>query len=123
MPPITSSRPGARETRSGAPGAAPNVGNSLATRRSSVGTGSRLCRLGRGLGDGSGGGLGDGDGAGGEKLRLLPFENNLAHETPPALVEPHLQHVALVGADRGVSDLEAVGTADAVPAAALVFGR
>src|SRR5438552_1023621 len=124
MPPITSSRPGARETRSGAPGVAPNVGNSSVIRRSSVGTGSRLCRFGRGLSDGSGCGLGDGDGAGGDKFRLLTFENDLAHETSPplpALVEPDLQHVAAVRANLGISELKAVGAADAVPAAALFF--
>src|SRR3954454_8719007 len=98
MPPITSSRPGARDVRTAVPGPAPKVGNSVLIRRSSVGTGSRLCRLsGAGTDGGNGGwpggGLGDGDGAGAGNFRLLTFENDLVHETSPALVEPHLQHV------------------------------
>src|SRR5258706_7038746 len=115
MPPITSSRPGARETRT-APW--PNAGSSFLIRRSSVETGSRLSRLGS---RGAAGGLGDGDGAGGGKFRLLTFENDLAHETSAALVEPDLQHVTAVGTDRGIGELKAIGAADAVPARALFF--
>src|SRR4051812_17478853 len=105
MPPITSSRPGARETRTRPPAArdVPNSGNSARTRRSSAGTGSRL----RGLG--LDGGLGDrpGDGGGGgiDNFRLLALEDDLVGQPPPALVEPDLQHVAAVRADLRVGQL------------------
>src|SRR3954470_19153698 len=114
MPPITSSRPGARDTRTiVAAGPAPNVGNSFLIRRSSVGTGSRLCRLsGAGTDAGSGGwpggGLADGDGVGGCNFLLLTFKSVLVHETSPALVKPRLQHVTALGANRWISELKAI---------------
>src|SRR3954453_7998674 len=111
MPPITSRRPGARETRtlSGVP---PNSGNSSRRRRSSVGTGSRPSGLARRSGRGPGAGLGDGGGGCIDNFRLLPLEHDLAGQPTPARLEPDLEHVAAVLADLRERELELVGAAD-----------
>src|SRR3954452_10738169 len=124
MPPITSSRPGAREIRTRPPAAraAANSGSSARTRRSSAGTGSRLRRLGGG-GGGPGGGAGGGGGGGIDNFRLLTLEDDLVGQPPPALVEPHLQHVAAIVADRRIGELKAVRPADPVPSHPLLVER
>src|SRR5687768_8231646 len=118
MPPITSSRPGARLTRSDSPGVK-SADNSARRRRSSVGTGSVERRSGR---DRPGGGAGCG--AGGLKGDFLPFQYRAVEEAcAGARVKGSGEDVALAGVDRRVGELERVRPARAVPPGALLVER
>src|SRR2546423_3583231 len=118
---MTSNRPGAREMRTEREEKPAASALFPRSRPSSVGTGSRRRRSGGGPGDGLCDGLGDGDGAGGDNFGLLRFEDDLAHEPPTALIEPDLEHIALVGADRRIRQLKTVRAADPVPVHALLL--
>src|SRR4051794_38337626 len=113
MPPMTSSRPGARLTRIGLP-KSNSADSSARVRASSVGTGSRLSsasRLGRGLGA-----AGLGAAAGGrcgwlgarDDTRLLGLQNSAIEESPPAAqLKGRGEHVGPVFTNLIISQLKA----------------
>src|SRR5688572_8959028 len=116
MPPITSSRPGARLTRSGL-GGAKSAASSPRTRFSSVGTGSRSSSC-------------IGKRAGGPRRRYAliarrapALEDDLVEKTRLPGVERRGQNVIAVVADRRKLQVERVGAARAVPPRLLVGQR
>src|SRR5690242_12862189 len=136
MPPITSSRPGARLTRIGR-AKSNSADSSSRVRRSSVGTGSRLrsSRAGERCGDGGArlgarsvtwpggreGCRGEGVGTRSLLLRRFPFQNDLVEEPPAAgQLELGRQHVSLGRDNLRALELEEVSAAGAVPAVALL---
>src|SRR5688500_8183271 len=109
MPPMTSSRPGARLTRIRLPAAGKSADSSPRTRLSSVGTGSRFSKL-----------IAMGERTVGPRRRRRRRDSLVARRTPaleddlveePRLpgVERRHQHVISIVADLRVLQLEGIG--------------